>query len=133
MYLGSHPQTVPSGLYSKSSDSLERDGKRLCLFKLQFYAFSYIKCWTFFFFGGLSVKQILYLLPLVWNKFRPWVEDLKIPYWKTILYEYIIKHTMPKKRINTKQQDVLFCIFFWLARLCWPLLGLCRPFCIFER
>ncbi len=23
--------------------------------------------------------------------------------------------------------------FFWRARLCWPLLCLCRPFCIFER
>jgi hypothetical protein len=28
MCLGSHPQTVPSGFYSKSSDSLQRDGKR---------------------------------------------------------------------------------------------------------
>ncbi len=23
-------------------------------------------------------------------------------------------------------------IYFWRARLCWPLLSLCRPFCIFE-
>ncbi len=27
----------------------------------------------------------------------------------------------------------LFCIFFWRARVCWPLLCLCRPFWIFER
>jgi hypothetical protein len=40
-YLGSHPQTVPSGLYSKSSDSLERDGKKLFVLKLHFYAPSY--------------------------------------------------------------------------------------------
>ncbi len=26
-----------------------------------------------------------------------------------------------------------FCIFFWRARVCWPLHCLCRPFCIFER
>jgi hypothetical protein len=26
-----------------------------------------------------------------------------------------------------------FCIFFWRARVCWPLLRLCRPFCIFEK
>ncbi len=24
-------------------------------------------------------------------------------------------------------------MFFWWARVCWPLLCLCRPFCIFER
>jgi hypothetical protein len=24
-------------------------------------------------------------------------------------------------------------LFFWLARVCWPLLCLCRPFCIVER
>ncbi len=27
-------------------------------------------------------------------------------------------------------EDV-FCIFFWRARVCWPFLCLCRPFCIF--
>ncbi len=26
-----------------------------------------------------------------------------------------------------------FWIFFWRARVCWPLLCVCRPFCIFER
>jgi hypothetical protein len=26
-----------------------------------------------------------------------------------------------------------FCLFFWRARKCWPLLCLCRPFCIYER
>jgi hypothetical protein len=26
-----------------------------------------------------------------------------------------------------------FCIFILRARVCWPLLCLCRPFCIFER
>jgi hypothetical protein len=32
-----------------------------------------------------------------------------------------------------KSLILLFCIFFffWLARMCWPLLCLCRPFCIF--
>ncbi len=32
-----------------------------------------------------------------------------------------------------KKFFTLFCIFFWRARVCWPLLCLCRPFCIFER
>jgi len=26
-----------------------------------------------------------------------------------------------------------FILFFWRLRVCWPLLCLCRPFCIFER
>jgi hypothetical protein len=26
-----------------------------------------------------------------------------------------------------------YTVFFWQARVCWPLLCLCRPFCIFER
>ncbi len=26
-----------------------------------------------------------------------------------------------------------FCVFFWQARVCWTLLCLCRPFCIFGR
>ncbi len=26
-----------------------------------------------------------------------------------------------------------FCLFFWRAWVCWPLLCLCRPFCNFER
>jgi hypothetical protein len=29
--------------------------------------------------------------------------------------------------------NIFFCIFFWRARVCWTLLCLCCPFCIFER
>ncbi len=28
---------------------------------------------------------------------------------------------------------LIFCIFFWRASVCLPLLRLCRPFCIYER
>ncbi len=41
-------------------------------------------------------------------------------------------------KVRNFGEDVLFegrffCIFFWQARMCWPLLCLCRPFCILER
>jgi hypothetical protein len=29
--------------------------------------------------------------------------------------------------------SIIFNIFVWRARMCWPLHSLCRPFCIFER
>jgi hypothetical protein len=28
---------------------------------------------------------------------------------------------------------IFFVYIYWLARVCWPLLCLCRPFCFFER
>jgi hypothetical protein len=34
---------------------------------------------------------------------------------------------------NSTPHYYIFCIFLWWATVCWPLLCLCRPFCIFER
>jgi hypothetical protein len=31
-----------------------------------------------------------------------------------------------------QQQIILFCIFFWRARVCWPLFCICRPFRAFK-
>ncbi len=55
----------------------------------------------------------------MWNFLS--TENKCLSTWSGIRYRYLWKNPWN-----------FFCIFFWRARVCWPLLCLCRPFIIFE-
>ncbi len=74
--------------------------------------------------------------------FAPWMRD---PGWEKIwirdkhpgfasLVPLLILISEPNRYLRTvyRQEKVFFCIFFWRAGVCRPLLCLCRPFMIFE-
>ncbi len=44
-----------------------------------------------------------------------------------------VEQNQTQKIKQSSYQVSIFCIYFWRARICWPLLCLCRPFCVFER
>jgi hypothetical protein len=45
---------------------------------------------------------------------------------------FLLTFHIPHTLLSTLQKYFFFCIFFWRARVCRPLLRLCRPFMIFE-
>jgi hypothetical protein len=72
-------------------------------------------------------------LPLTWDSYGGRLTVKQPPFNSTSL-EKKIKFTNPIDDFSLKSQchEILFVYFFWMERVCWPLLCLCRPIMIFE-
>ncbi len=78
----------------------------------------WIKPWTR---GQLKelINKSFYMLFSVWTLYRVLLKQ-------TSIFSYILIH------FNREIWIIFFCIFYWRARVRWPLLCICRPFLIFE-